>query len=382
GRRPVGRPAALPRHGRRGAGEGAGPLGSRVARARRDAGLRARAARPARGRIPLGAHVDRSSPPLGLLRRTLPSRAHPPDEGALSGPCDGRHGARRRRPRGMVAHDAAGHPARHRREPRDGGCGGAGRRGLSLRGGERMRAALRGSVLRRGDEQLGDRARGRLRDPGPLRPRGPSLRARGLRPDAEQVVSRGAAPPDAVRALAAAAPAARPHPVDVRLGDHGPAARRRDRELPRQHAAPHPPRGRAALSRLRDLRGTRARPGEVLRRHPQGEPGSVRRIAWWSVVFAVPMEFQVNVILQGSWGQFAGAVLLYAVIGCATSRTFPWIAARFAGARRGFWIALCTHAAVGLVAIEWGIMGHAPGNIPDPTLDTIAQAGMFAWWGT
>jgi len=108
----------------------------------------------------------------------------------------------------------------------------------------------------------------------------------------------------------------------------------------------------------------------------------VRRIAWWSVVFAVPMEFQVNVILQGSWGQFAGAVLLYAVIGCATSRTFPWIAARFAGARRGFWIALCTHAAVGLVAIEWGIMGHAPGNIPDPTLDTIAQAGMFAWWGT
>ena len=108
----------------------------------------------------------------------------------------------------------------------------------------------------------------------------------------------------------------------------------------------------------------------------------MRRSAWWSVVFSVPTEFQINVILQGSWAQFAGAVALYALIGCITHRTFPSIARRFADPGPGFRVALCIHGLAGLVIIEWGLMGHAPGNIPDPTLDVIAQAGMFAWWGT
>src|SRR5262249_31144881 len=97
--------------------------------------------------------------------------------------------------------------------------------------------------------------------------------------------------------------------------------------------------------------------------------------------FSVPMEFQINVMLQGSLGQFAGAVALYALIGCSTHRTFPGIARRFANAGTGFWAALLAHALLGLVVVEWGFMEHAPGNIPDRTLDAIAQAGMFAWWG-
>lgn len=108
----------------------------------------------------------------------------------------------------------------------------------------------------------------------------------------------------------------------------------------------------------------------------------MKRSAWWSVVFALPMEFQINVILQASWGQFAGAIGLYALLGCMTHRTFPWIARRFSDPGLGFWAALGAHGLAGLLVVEWGLMGHAPGNIPDRTLDAIAQAGMLAWWST
>jgi hypothetical protein len=104
------------------------------------------------------------------------------------------------------------------------------------------------------------------------------------------------------------------------------------------------------------------------------------RSAWWSVVFAFAMEFQVNVLLQGSWARFAAACALYALIGCLTHHTFPWIAGRFADPGTGFWIALAAHGLAGLLVIEWGFMGHVPGSIPDATLALIAQAGMFAWW--
>jgi hypothetical protein len=108
----------------------------------------------------------------------------------------------------------------------------------------------------------------------------------------------------------------------------------------------------------------------------------MKRIVGWTLVFSLPMEFQINVILQGSWAQFAGAAALYALIGCVTHRTFPWIARRLADPVAGFWAALAAHGLVGLVVVEWGFMGHAPGNIPDRTVEAIGQAGMFAWWST
>jgi hypothetical protein len=108
----------------------------------------------------------------------------------------------------------------------------------------------------------------------------------------------------------------------------------------------------------------------------------MKRAVWWTLVFALPMEFQINVILQGSLAQFAGAAALYALIGCVMHRTFPWIARRFADPAFGFWAALTAHGLVGLLVIEWGFMGHAPGSIPDAALSVIAQAGMFAWWST
>ena len=104
--------------------------------------------------------------------------------------------------------------------------------------------------------------------------------------------------------------------------------------------------------------------------------------ATWSVVFAAAMELQINVILQGSWPRFAAAMALYAVIGLGTAYSFPALAQRFKDPGRGYWAALTAHGLFGLLVVEWGFMGHAPGSIPDLTLTVIAQAGMFAWWAS
>lgn len=106
------------------------------------------------------------------------------------------------------------------------------------------------------------------------------------------------------------------------------------------------------------------------------------RSAGWSMFFAAAMEWQINVVLQGSWPRFFAAMGLYALIGLATAWSFPALARRFADPCRGYWAALGLHGLVGLLVIEWGFMGHAPGSIPDPTLAVIAQAGMFAWWAS
>lgn len=108
----------------------------------------------------------------------------------------------------------------------------------------------------------------------------------------------------------------------------------------------------------------------------------MRSSAWWSVVFGLAMEFQINVILKGSLASFVAVIALYALLGCVTYRTFPFVARRFAASGLGFWVALSVHGFVGLLVIEWGFMGHAPGGIPDLTLTVISQAGMFAWWST
>lgn len=117
-----------------------------------------------------------------------------------------------------------------------------------------------------------------------------------------------------------------------------------------------------------------------------GDTSSHRQQLWrsagWSVFFAAAMEWQINVVLQGSWPRFFAAMGLYAVIGLGTTWTFPVVARRFADPCRGYWAALAAHGLAGLLVIEWGFMGHAPGSIPDPTLAVIAQAGMFAWWAS
>ena len=102
----------------------------------------------------------------------------------------------------------------------------------------------------------------------------------------------------------------------------------------------------------------------------------------WSVVFAAVMELQINVILQGSWPRFFAAMVLYGVIGLCTAYSFPAMARRFNDPGRGYWAALTVHGLFGLLVVEWGFMGHAPGSIPDLTLAVIAQAGMFAWWAS
>ncbi len=108
----------------------------------------------------------------------------------------------------------------------------------------------------------------------------------------------------------------------------------------------------------------------------------MKRTVLWTLVFAFAMEFQINVLLQGSWGRFAAALVLYALLGCLIHWTFPRIARRFADPARGFWVAMAVHGFAGLAIIEWGFMGHAPGNIPELPLEVIGQAGMFAWWST
>ena len=108
----------------------------------------------------------------------------------------------------------------------------------------------------------------------------------------------------------------------------------------------------------------------------------MRRNAWWSVVFGFAMEFQINVILNGNVASFAAVIALYTLIGCITYRTFPFVAVRFSDAGHGFWAALVIHGLAGLLLVEWAIMGHAPGSVPDVALAVIFQAGMFAWWST
>lgn len=100
----------------------------------------------------------------------------------------------------------------------------------------------------------------------------------------------------------------------------------------------------------------------------------------WTLLFAATMEWQIAVVLQGSWARFAGAMALYAVLGLASHHSFAWVAGRFAQAATGFWAATLLHGLLGLLGLEWLVMGHAPGSIPDPTLAVIAQAGMLAWW--
>ncbi len=106
------------------------------------------------------------------------------------------------------------------------------------------------------------------------------------------------------------------------------------------------------------------------------------RSALWTVLFAAAMEWQIAVVLQGSWARFAAVLVFYAVLGVVTHHSFAWVARRASTPARGFWAATVSHGLAGLLVVEWLIMGHAPGSIPDPTLAVIAQAGMFAWWCT
>lgn len=106
------------------------------------------------------------------------------------------------------------------------------------------------------------------------------------------------------------------------------------------------------------------------------------RSAGWTLLFAAAMEWQIAVVLQGSWARFAAAMAFYAVLGAITHHTFPALARRAGTPARGFWLATAVHGLAGLWVVEWAIMGHVPGSIPDPTLAVISQAGMLAWWCT
>jgi hypothetical protein len=103
--------------------------------------------------------------------------------------------------------------------------------------------------------------------------------------------------------------------------------------------------------------------------------------AFYSILFGLAMEFQINILLQGNPGGMIGVIILYALIGIISYHTVPLIVNKFSDKRRGFWYALTAHGLAGLLIIEWGFMHNTPWSVPI-WLAPIAQAGMFAWWST
>ncbi len=108
---------------------------------------------------------------------------------------------------------------------------------------------------------------------------------------------------------------------------------------------------------------------------------SIKKTIFYSLLFSVVMEFQINVLIKDAPANMIGVIFLYSVLGVVMYYTFPWIMRRFSSAQRGFWTSLTIHGLIGLVAIEWSIMGNTPWS-SDPFFSLIAQLGMFAWWGT
>lgn len=108
----------------------------------------------------------------------------------------------------------------------------------------------------------------------------------------------------------------------------------------------------------------------------------LRSNIFYSILFGLAMEFQINIILKHSIGGMIGVLVLYALIGILTYYTFPFVMKRFKSRRMGFWTALVIHALAGLMIIEWGFMANTPTSIIEPILAIMAQLGMFAWWAT
>ena len=108
----------------------------------------------------------------------------------------------------------------------------------------------------------------------------------------------------------------------------------------------------------------------------------VTRTILYSLLFSFVMEFQINVLIKGAPANMLGVILLYAFLGLITHYSFPRIMGWFTHKRRGFWVALTIHGLLGLVVIEWSIMGNTLTSIPDVFLTIVAQLGMFAWWAT
>ncbi len=109
---------------------------------------------------------------------------------------------------------------------------------------------------------------------------------------------------------------------------------------------------------------------------------TIKTTICYSLLFSVVMEFQINVLIKGTPANMIGVILLYFLLGLITFYTVPWIMRRFSSTKRGFWVALTTHGLLGLIVIEWSIMGNTLKSIPDLFLTIVAQLGMFAWWGT
>lgn len=109
---------------------------------------------------------------------------------------------------------------------------------------------------------------------------------------------------------------------------------------------------------------------------------TVTKTIFYSLLFSFVMEFQINVLIKGEPANMIGVILLYALLGLITHYSFPRIMGWFTHQRQGFWVALNIHGLLGLVIIEWSIMGNTLMSIPDLFLTIVAQLGMFAWWAT
>ena len=70
-----------------------------------------------------------------------------------------------------------------------------------------------------------------------------------------------------------------------------------------------------------------------------------------------------------------------ALLGLVSYYSVPTIMNWFESKKHGFWVALVIHGLLGLIMIEWNIMGNTPWSM-EPLIAVIAQLGMFAWWGT
>lgn len=93
------------------------------------------------------------------------------------------------------------------------------------------------------------------------------------------------------------------------------------------------------------------------------------------------MEFQINVLIKNQPQNMIGVILLYVSLGIVTYYTFPAIMRLLNSKKYGFWLSLIIHGLVGLIFIEWLIMGNTPWST-EPFFAVIAQLGMFAWWAT
>lgn len=110
-----------------------------------------------------------------------------------------------------------------------------------------------------------------------------------------------------------------------------------------------------------------------------------KKTIFYSVLFGLAMEFQVNVLLQHNISGMIFVIVLYSLIGAMTYKTFPYVVNLFAKPHVGFWWAFIIHGLLGLFIIEWNFMGNTftkvtPGS--GPIIAMIAEIGMFMWWGT